>query len=119
MSSAATWLVGDCLSGPVGVLLGLQALLQVDPKNVEARMLDARFMLDEDRILDALKAARGIVTDHPDHVEALVILARCQAIDGQLREAAESIDRALLLEPSNPEASMLKSTLEGMERALP
>jgi tetratricopeptide (TPR) repeat protein len=97
----------------------VQALLQVDPKNLEARMLDARFMLDEDRIGAALKAAQGIVADFPDHVEGLVILARCQAIDGQLRAAGETIDRALLLEPSNPEAAMLKATLDGMERALP
>jgi hypothetical protein len=93
----------------------VQAILQVAPDNVEARLLDARFLLDEERFDDAVARAREVVCDEPECAEAWVVMARAEAIQGRVAMASEYLDRALAIEPGNSEAAMLKTTIAGME----
>jgi tetratricopeptide (TPR) repeat protein len=94
----------------------VQAILQVAPKNIEARLLDSRFLLDEERFEEAIRRAKSIADEDRECAEAWVIMARAKAIMGRLDEAREHLDHALALEPSNSEGSMLKATIEGMQR---
>jgi cytochrome c-type biogenesis protein CcmH/NrfG len=96
----------------------IQAMLQVAPKNIEARLLDSRFLLDEEHFEEAIKRAQSIADEDEECAEAWVIMARAKAIMGRLEEARSHLEHALALEPSNSEGSMLKATIDGMQRQI-
>lgn len=88
----------------------VQQLLEYDPSNVEARLLDARFLLDEGLQDKALETVQTIL-QRSEHPEALLIRARVRAGRGEVTEALADVERARQLDPQNEEAELLQQLL--------
>ncbi|MBK9387871.1 MAG: tetratricopeptide repeat protein [Planctomycetes bacterium] len=87
------------------------AILQLDPKNLDARFQYAQLLLARSRC-ELAEAQFAVVVQHaPGFVPGLVGLASAQAGLGRVDAARTSVQRALELEPGNAHARTLQAEL--------
>ena len=78
------------------------ALLQKNPKDVDAMLLRATAMAQLKELEGALKEIEDALAIHPDEERAYLTLADVQVRGGQRQEAEASFRRAIELEASSP-----------------
>ncbi len=74
--------------------------LQLQPHNATALAADARLRESHGDCTSATVSARSALTEEPNSIDALYILARCALAAGRLNDAAENDERALTLNPA-------------------
>ena len=84
-------------------------VLVKNPRNVDALRLLALIAAQADRPDDAEVLLQKAIEIAPDFMLALLDLARLFRDQERLREALEVLDRALALEPINPQAHFLRA----------
>jgi tetratricopeptide (TPR) repeat protein len=89
----------------------IQRILKVEPDNFEARVLDARFLLEEGQTEEARVSVTELLEKSPDHADLYLVRARIHASDGNLDWAIEDVEKSRSLDPTNQEAEMLLEIL--------
>jgi tetratricopeptide (TPR) repeat protein len=84
--------------------------IALNPSNAEAHAGLARILLSRNQANDARSEAQEAVRLHPSP-EALLVLGELDLRDNRTGAAADEIDRALRLDPSNAAAQALKRTI--------
>jgi len=84
--------------------------IQLDPTNAQAHSGLARF-LEATRDYAAARAEARTALRLQPSVEAFLVLARLDLRDNNAQAAQESVNRALVLEPANPDAQALRRTI--------
>jgi tetratricopeptide (TPR) repeat protein len=99
--------VGEALRGddPEGALALLGPLLEKDPRDARALFLAALADIKGKRHADAVPRLQKVVELTPDFAGAHFQLGQCRRALGDARQAAESFDRALALDPANVESA--------------
>jgi tetratricopeptide (TPR) repeat protein len=95
-----------------------QSAVRLDPQNMtfQKNLADC-YWVEFDRLEDALKIYNSILAVHPEDVETLVAIGKiCRSMQ-QPDDARIMFDRALQIEPLNPEASQQLKELEALNRA--
>ncbi|MGX9719838.1 tetratricopeptide repeat protein [Stenotrophomonas acidaminiphila] len=105
----AIWatLVGAMMVATVGLYLWLGT-----PSALQPRSADAPQSLEQ-----AVEQLRAVLDEHPERTEGWVLLARSQLELGRMADAAASFERALKLEPDQPE--LLIEAAQARARAHP
>jgi len=105
----AIWatLVGAMVVATVGLYLWLGT-----PSALQPRSADAPQSLEQ-----AVEQLRAVLDEHPERTEGWVLLARSQLELGRMADAAASFERALKLEPDQPE--LLIEAAQARARAHP
>lgn len=60
---------------------------------------------------DSALVLKSVLAQYPDHAQALLLLARAQARAGDIADAIKTLNHAQKIEPSNPLASQVASSL--------
>jgi tetratricopeptide (TPR) repeat protein len=96
----------------------LRALLQHDPKNLDARAeLAALLARDEATRAEALAQTERVLAADPEHKRALFLAGQVQAAAGRPGEAVVFLERYLAIVPSNDAARLTYAqALAGVER---
>jgi tetratricopeptide (TPR) repeat protein len=79
----------------------LNALLEIDPKNGQARQQLARVLFRLDKTDDAFKALKQAVLDAPDLEPAAISMGRLFLAKGDAKKAEEWFDYAAKVEPAS------------------
>lgn len=74
-----------------------QQILKANPKDVDAKGLEARFMLDRGDIAHALAQLQAVVTQAPDNAVARYQLGRAYAARGEFEQARQAFEKAIEL----------------------
>ena len=77
-------------------------VLQIDPKNIEARYMLAQIHEEKRNFRAAFKNYLRVVEEDPAHVDARIHLGRLYLLGDELKRAMEAADAALDLQPDNP-----------------
>jgi tetratricopeptide (TPR) repeat protein len=79
-----------------------------DGSDPEAAYLLCVCWLELDRDAEALQLARALVSEHADFALAHFVLARAELANGQAKLALASAERAVALDPADPDAHALR-----------
>ena len=91
-------------------------VLQINPKNLEARVILADIALNEGNLRQAYASYSAVVEEAADNVAALSGLARIYLAVRDFQQALDHADRVLVIEPENPEVMGYKAlALMGLE----
>lgn len=85
-----------------GALEATDAVLVAHPTSPDALSLRGILLAEDGRLLDAVAALEGFLTDHPDHVVALINLGRFYAFTNQPARGLEVTEHAFAISPDMP-----------------
>lgn len=78
--------------------------IRIDPDNNDAAVLRARFLLGMDKAADALKDLHRVLTQAPNHTEALSLAGQCHMKLGQWEQAKSAFNKVLAIDQEEIEA---------------
>ena len=82
-------------------------VLQINPKNIEARFLLGKIQLKNGEIRQAFKNFTHVIQENPEHAGAHLEMAKIYFAADQLEKAKTSIDKALEQQADNKDAQIL------------
>ena len=107
---------GGALSEAIPIL---ERAVDRDPANGAAQLALAASLFDARRGIERIIAhARRAVALLPSDADAVVLLARALAVNGEYEEAAGLVRRALALRPGDEEARELERLIASVSRSL-
>ena len=74
-------------------------ILKIDPKDAEARGLEATFKLDKGEVTEAMTDLQSVVTAKPNNFVARFNLGRAHFARGEYEQARQEFDKAVELRP--------------------
>jgi tetratricopeptide (TPR) repeat protein len=74
-------------------------LLKIDPKDAEARGLEATFKLDKGEVTEAMTDLQSVVTAKPNNFVARFNLGRAHFARGEYEQARQEFDKAVQIRP--------------------
>lgn len=89
----------------------LRAALQLDPNQPDAHFQLGLLLLERQETTEAIGHLQTVVQTAPQHVPALVALAKAFVATGQMEAARPLLQQALQREPANPEALDLQGRI--------
>jgi tetratricopeptide (TPR) repeat protein len=97
----------------------LDAALAKDPKNVSALAMKARLLLSDNKVTDALAAAKAASDADPKSADAQLMQGRVQIVRGELEPARQTFKQVLEIDPRNVEAQMQLARLHLQRLEIP
>jgi len=94
----------------------LKNVLQINPKNTDARYLSALVAENEQDWRKMFGTLLAVVEAKPDHYEAQLKLAKLFLFSKDTEKASEKIEMVLTAEAENPDALALKATIKMMNK---
>ncbi|MCO6441361.1 MAG: PEP-CTERM system TPR-repeat protein PrsT, partial [Nitrococcus mobilis] len=95
-----------------------QQAAKLDAENLSADLGLARCDLLQDRIDQAKARVKGLLQQHPKHVQSWIMLGRIEAAAQQNKAALDAFGKALELVPNQPSALMARAQIELLENQL-
>ncbi len=93
-------------------------VLQINPKNIEARVILADIAFGEGNLRRAFGSYSAIIEEQSDNVAALTGLSKIYAAVRDFQQSLDHADRALLIEPENSELMGFKAlAMLGLEKS--
>jgi len=89
----------------------LKNVLQINPKNVEARYLSARVAEKNQDWRKMFASLTAVIEAKPDHYEAQLKLGKLFLFSKENDKALEKAEMVLAVQPENPDALALKATI--------
>ncbi|PKL50175.1 MAG: hypothetical protein CVV42_04085 [Candidatus Riflebacteria bacterium HGW-Riflebacteria-2] len=87
----------------------LREAVNLLPDQPETRLSLARLLMQGDRLMESERELRALTETHADFVPGLTAYAALLQRMGEMRKASEMVNKALGLEPDNPEAVELRT----------
>ncbi|MBI3038766.1 hypothetical protein HYY75_06935, partial [bacterium] len=78
--------------------------------SVELNLASLATLYEEKRYGDVIEKLRGFPCDRPEYIPALLLMAKAHLEMKEFKESEKSIDKALRMDPSNPNAVSFKRT---------
>jgi len=94
----------------------LKNVLQINPKNVEARYLSALVAEKNQDWRKMFGTLAAVIEAKPDHYEAQLKLGKLFLFSKDIEKASEKVELVLAIQPANPDALALKATLQIMDK---
>jgi tetratricopeptide (TPR) repeat protein len=99
---------------PEEALAAFRHAVEIAPRSWQAQRNLANLLFDTRDVAGAVTHAREAASLKPDDAAAHALLGRALAVLGRLDEAAAEIDRALALDPADPQAREDEKNLAGL-----
>lgn len=77
----------------------VKRVLELNPSNPEAHLVDAELAIDEERRKEALEAIQRALVVNPKNLEALALQAAVAFVEGRQADYQTSVDAALAINP--------------------
>ncbi|MBF0547020.1 MAG: tetratricopeptide repeat protein [Candidatus Riflebacteria bacterium] len=90
----------------------LREAIAILPTNPVIRLDLSNFLIGRDRLQEAHHELVQLMADHPRYEDGLVSVAKLQWRMGEVKNAIDTVDRALEIAPGNAKALKLKKELE-------
>jgi tetratricopeptide (TPR) repeat protein len=89
----------------------LKNVLQINPKNIEARYLTALLAERNQEWRKMFGNLAAVIEEKPDHYEAQLKLGMLYLFSKDIVKASQKVELVLAVEPDNPDALALKATI--------
>lgn len=94
----------------------LKNVLQINPKNVDARYLSALVAEQNQDWRKMFGALAAVIEAKPDHYDAQLKIGKLFLFSKDVEKASEKVELVLAVQPDNPDALALKATLKLMDK---